>query len=273
MRTAPELFNQLLEIIKKLRSPEGCPWDRQQTHQSLIPFMLEEAHEAISTIEDNDLKELPGELGDVLLQIVLHAQIGAERQAEGHPDGFDITDVISQINSKLERRHPHVFGTVNVDNADEVLVNWQAIKAQEKNGIDSNPRLLDGVSPSLPQLTTAQKFQERAAVVGFDWDTVEDVQDKIQEELQELNEAVAENHSQEHIIEEIGDLLFATVNLARTLKINAEDALRIANKKFQRRFNEVETMAGGAESMKTKSLEELDLIWDEVKRQERSKTP
>ena len=262
-----KLFSELLDIIKSLRGPAGCPWDRKQTHQSLVPYMLEEAHEAIAAIEDQQMDDLAGELGDVLLQVVLHAEIASERMSNGRTEGFDISTVLSRICTKLIHRHPHVFGDVKVDGADQVLENWQKIKADEKK-TDRQKNLLDSVPQGLPQLMVAQKYQDRAASVGFDWDDLEDVFDKVQEEIRELAEEI--NRQDKGAIEnELGDLFFALVNLSRFLGINAENSLRKANNKFRRRFTAVETSLGGADAMKGKSLEELDLEWDRIKDAER----
>lgn len=262
-----KLFSELLDIIKSLRGPAGCPWDRKQTHQSLVPYMLEEAHEAIAAIEDQQMDDLAGELGDVLLQVVLHAEIASEQMSNDRTEGFDISTVLSRICTKLIHRHPHVFGDVKVDGADQVLENWQKIKADEKKP-DHQKNLLDSVPQGLPQLMVAQKYQDRAASVGFDWDNLADVFDKVKEEIEEL--AVEINRKDKGAIEsELGDLFFALVNLSRFLGINAENSLRKANNKFRRRFTAVETSLGGADAMKGKSLEELDLEWDRIKNAER----
>ncbi|MBN1297786.1 nucleoside triphosphate pyrophosphohydrolase [bacterium] len=266
-QSASVLFSELLDIIKALRSPSGCPWDRKQTHQSLISYMLEEAHEAVAAIESDDLTALAGELGDVLLQVVLHAEIASEARQRGEPHGFTISDVLTAINGKLRHRHPHVFGDVTVRCADEVADNWQSIKSREKRSPGA-ASILDDVPLALPQLLAAQKYQERAAQVGFDWDDIADVQAKITEEWNELLEVLNEDNAS-RIEEEYGDLLFALVNLARWLRINSEEALRKANRKFRIRFSQVETEVGGAEAMREKSLEELDLVWDQVKKNEK----
>ncbi|MBN1878631.1 nucleoside triphosphate pyrophosphohydrolase [bacterium] len=263
-----ELFAHLLEIIKKLRAPDGCPWDRKQTHQSLIPFMLEEAHEAVAAIEEGNMDELAGELGDVMLQVVLHSEIASEHPAGNREGGFDISIVLEKICGKLIHRHPHVFGNVTVDGAEQVLENWQKIKADEKT-VDPVEGILHSVSPALPQLLVAQKYQQRAALVGFDWDDISDVFEKIQEEIREVQYEIDNESEMKRVEDEVGDLLFAIVNLSRFLGVNAEEALRKANNKFKRRFNKLERVYGGAENMKGKSLEELDLEWDRVKESEK----
>ena len=197
-KNASELFLELLEIIAALRGPGGCPWDLKQTHKSLIPFILEEACEVVAAIEDDTPEALAGELGDVLLQVVLHSQIAAEQRDRGDSSGFDITDVLEKINTKLRRRHPHVFGDVAVDGADQVVQNWQTIKMHEASA-SPEASVLDSVSVGLPQLLTAQKYQERAATVGFDWDTIEDVKDKVREEWQELNELLENGGPEDRI--------------------------------------------------------------------------
>lgn len=267
-KNAAELFIELLDIISALRAPDGCPWDRKQTHKSLIPFMLEEANEVVAAIEDGTPEALAGELGDVLLQVALHSEIASEKTKHpGDKAGFDITTVLSKINTKLKRRHPHVFGNVSVSDAAEVVENWQSIKINEnRSARDSS--VLDSVSSNLPQLLTAQKYQERAGAVGFDWDDIEDVKDKIREEWAELNELLDADGDPGRIEEELGDFLFATVNLSRWLKISAEEALRKANRKFKNRFKKVESRIGGGSEMAEKSIEELDLVWDDIKKSE-----
>ncbi len=255
-------FLELIDIMKRLRDENGCPWDRKQTHESLVPYLLEESYEAIGAIETGDWEGLSGELGDVLLQILFHTRIAEESNE------FTMATVLDTLTRKLIRRHPHVFGTVSVDDAEEVLRNWQLIKRDEarEGGARS---VLDGLTSALPQLTYAQKSQERAAQVGFDWDTTDQVKEKVREEWRELWESVDGSESPKRIEEEMGDLLFALVNLARFLNVQPEEALRKANLKFARRFREVELRAGGGDTMKTMGLESLDAIWNDVKADER----
>lgn len=264
---ATSLFGELLEIIRTLRSPKGCPWDRKQTHETLIPYMLEEAHEAIAAIEEKNMDELAGELGDVLLQVVLHAEIASERLERGQDDGFDILSVLTKICSKLRYRHPHVFDNLKVESSREVVENWQKLKALEHHHMSSQS-ILDSVSPALPQLTVAWKYQAQAALAGFDWDAMSDVLDKVREEFRELTDEIDQNSPKHRIEDETGDLLFAMVNLCRFLDLNPEETLRKANRKFKRRFTVLEKTLGGPEKMKSKTLEELDLEWERVKQDE-----
>ncbi len=259
--TENELLSELISIMARLRSENGCPWDREQTHESLVPFLLEEAYEVAAVIDSGDLGKLPDELGDVLLQIVFHARIGTEANR------FDITDVISAINMKLKRRHPHVFGDVKADTSDEVLRNWQAIKAKEESR-DRSESILETIAPALPPLLCAQKLQARAAEVGFDWDHIDQVREKVIEEWDELHEEIKDPGNSKRIEEEFGDLIFAMVNLARFLDIQPDEALRKANRKFRRRFQSLETRVGGSEKLAGMTLKEMDAIWDEVKADE-----
>ncbi|MGB3977163.1 MAG: nucleoside triphosphate pyrophosphohydrolase [bacterium] len=269
MEYAQSLFRDLLNIIRTLRGPNGCPWDRKQTHRTLIPYMLEEAHEAVAAIEENNMTSLAEELGDVLLQVVLHAEIASERLALGRKDAFDISIVLNAICSKLRYRHPHVFDDLKVETSQEVVENWNRLKLQEHKN-DSSGSTLDSVSSALPQLTAAWKYQVRAAQTGFDWDNIADVLYKVEEELHELVYEIKRKAEKERIEDEAGDLLFAIVNLCRFLDVNPEEALRKANKKFKRRFTCLEKRLGGAENMKTMSVEELDLEWDKVKLDEKA---
>jgi len=257
-----ESLKKLLEIMATLRSENGCPWDREQTHDSLRPYMIEEAHEVVSAIDCGNTAEMVDELGDVLLQIIFHAQIGTEAGT------FTVNDVISAITNKLIRRHPHVFGETKVNDSDEVLQNWQAIKAEEKHETSADD-IFKSISTALPQLVYARKSQEKAADLGFDWEKTEQVKDKVREEWQELWESINDTHGIKKVEEEFGDLLFALVNLSRFLKIQPEEALRGATRKFQRRFRQVEKQAGGRANLPGKSLAELDVIWEQVKEKER----
>lgn len=252
-------FSRLVEIMAILRSENGCPWDREQSHFSLRQHLLEETYEVIETIDEGRLDELPGELGDLLLQIVFHAQMAAEQ------DRFTIDDVVQAINDKLIRRHPHVFGDAVVKTASEQVVKWEQTKLKK----EGKRSAIDGVPRELPALLRATRMQGKAAAVGFDWPEVTPVWDKIQEEIQELKEAV-ETGVRDHVEDEMGDLLFSIVNVARFLKVNPEDALRRTIEKFSHRFKKVEAeFARRGQAMDQVALEELDAVWDEVKRQER----
>lgn len=229
MPQAPEdlrEFHSLVKIVRALRGPDGCPWDKEQTHQSLTRHAIEEVYEMIHAIEKEDQKELAEELGDVLLQVVLHAEIARE---EG---SFDITDVIATIGEKMVRRHPHVFGQTKVKDSQEVLKNWDQIKEQEKKNAPS-PGF--NVPSYLPALLASHKIGEKSARVRFDWDHPHEVLAKVEEELQELKEAMATGN-QSHIEHEVGDLLFSTVQLARHLNVDSEKALRGCNHRFEQRF-------------------------------------
>lgn len=257
-------LERLRFVLKSLRAPEGCPWDREQTLATLKPCLQEEAYELLDVMAGDDLPAHAEELGDVLLQVVFQAQI---REESGQ---FSLDDVMTALTEKLIRRHPHVFGSVTADSTDAVLRNWEQIKQTEKK---DKPRhsALDGVPEALPALLKAQRTQAKASRVGFDWDTAEGASAKVDEELAEVREAIAANDPQ-HIKEEIGDLFFAIVNLCRFLKIDAEDALRMSTAKFSRRFREIESRvkASGRE-MKNCTLAELDVIWDTIKREEKNK--
>jgi tetrapyrrole methylase family protein / MazG family protein len=248
-------FEQFQEIIAHLRAPEGCPWDRKQTHESLRPYLLEEAHEVLEAIDSGDSDALYEELGDLLLQIVLHTQIAID-------DGeFNMTDVLRTVNRKMIHRHPHVWGTVDVENAEEVKANWETIKQQEKaqNGT-TRASLLDGIPKGLPALMQAYKYQHKAAKVGFDWTDVSDVLAKIREEIDEILAAKTDQDR----AQESGDLLFAIVNWIRWLNVDdPESALREANAKFYRRFRYIEEKV--ERPMNEYTLQELDALWDEAK--------
>ena len=256
-------FEELVDVMKRLRAPEGCPWDREQTHDSLKPYMLEEAYEALEAIDLRDDDELCKELGDVLLQVVFHAQIADEEQR------FSIDDVAGSIVEKLVRRHPHVFGDVQVKDAKNVLENWEEIKKQERRDAgQQQPSHLDGIPKSLPALMRAQRVQSRAARQGFDWPNAEGALDKVEEEFAELRQAQSDQ-STEAIEDEFGDLLFSVVNTARFLQINPEDALRRSVNKFERRFRAIESELNKSDrSMRDTALSELDELWDEIKRRE-----
>ena len=249
----PQL-ERLIEIVATLRSENGCQWDREQTHQSLRPNMLEEAYEAVDAIDDNDMKHLREELGDVLLQVVLHAQIAKD---EGD---FDIEDVAKELSDKLVHRHPHVFGDVKVSSTDEILDNWDKLKKEEKTHRKS---VLDGISKSQSALMSAQKISKKAVKVGFEWDCVETLKQCIESEYKEFEEAVKEKDF-EHMEDEMGDIFFATVNYARWYKIDAEQALLKANKKFTKRFKKMEELA--TKPLEEYSFEEFDKLWKDAKK-------
>ena len=249
-------FEELVKIVQHLRAPDGCPWDREQTNASLLPYFLEEAYEMIESVDNENWSELKEEVGDLLLHAVLQAVIAAEN------DHFTIEGSIKNINEKLVRRHPHVFGDAQADTTFHAKQNWEAAKHEEKN----RKSRLDGVPVTLPALIRAQRLQQKASYAGFDWDKVEEVWAKIHEEIQELKEAQS-NNSKKHVEEEIGDVLFAVVNLARFLDIPAEDALRKTNKKFTTRFAQVEEeLKKRGKNVEDSSLEEMDEIWNTVKK-------
>ncbi|MCX6639131.1 MAG: nucleoside triphosphate pyrophosphohydrolase [bacterium] len=247
-------FRQLVAILEQLRGPDGCPWDREQTFDSLRPYLLEETYEILETIDLKKYAQLREELGDLLLHIVLQAQIARE---EGL---FQIDDVLAEINAKLVRRHPHVFGETKVDNTRQVLKNWESIKLE-----DGDKRVLSGVPKTQPALLRAFRVQEKAAGVGFDWEKVSSVLEKVREEIDELQEA-AQHGEQERVEEEFGDLLFSLVNLARFLKVPPEEALRGTVEKFIRRFNYIEkTLLERGKEIQKSTLQEMDSLWDEAK--------
>ncbi len=252
-------FSKLREIIAELRSPTGCPWDREQTHESLKKYLIEETYEVIDAINSEDIDHLIEELGDVLLQVMLHAQIGED---DGY---FSIDDIIEGLSAKMIRRHPHVFGNGQADNAEEVVRNWQEIKKQEKGEVPTS--LLEGVSMALPNLLRAYELQKKAAKVGFDWQEITPALEKVKEELEEfVNELDGTDEGMARAKGEFGDLLFAFVNVARFLKIHPEEALFETNEKFTRRFQFVEEkvkMSG--RTFEEHTLEQLDQYWDEAK--------
>ena len=247
-------LEELIEVIRTLRSENGCPWDREQTHSSLRPNMLEEAYEAVDAIDENDLPHLREELGDVLLQVLLHSQIADEEGA------FNIEDVAKELKDKLIHRHPHVFGNTTVKNADDVVVNWDKLKQEEKTERTSQ---MDGISKSQSALMTAQKISKRAVKVGFEWDKVETLWDCVNSELKEFKEAV-NNNDKDAMEDEMGDIFFATVNLSRWYKIDAEQALQRANQKFMKRFRKMEELA--TKPLEEYSFEEYDKLWKQAKK-------
>lgn len=243
-------------IIAKLRSPEGCPWDREQTHESLSPYLIEEAHELLQAIREGDDDAIADELGDVLLQVFLHAQIG---QDNGY---FQLEDVLESISAKMIRRHPHVFGDVTAEDSDQVVANWQEIKAQEKPAADS---LLAGQDRFSSSLTTSFNYQKKAAKVGFSWPDAAGAWDKFHEELQEFQQEVAKG-SKARQLDELGDLLFTLVNLARFFDLSPEEAMMQANRKFQTRFRYVEQQVEeGTGNFSDYTLEQLDEFWNQAK--------
>ncbi|QTN01269.1 nucleoside triphosphate pyrophosphohydrolase [Sediminibacillus dalangtanensis] len=252
-------FFRLREVIAQLRGPNGCPWDKKQTHESLRQYLLEEAYEFIEAVNAKDDEAMIEEIGDVLLQVMLHSQIGED---EGF---FTIDDVISTLTNKMIRRHPHVFGEAIADTAEEVVDNWQKIKAEEKQAA---PSLLSGIPIELPQLTAAEELQKKAAKVGFDWGNAEPIWEKLHEELEEWREAIKEKKHEE-IEKEFGDFLFAIVNLARYYKINPELSLNRTNTKFRDRFAYIEEQTAlSGKNMGDMTLEELDHYWNEAKKME-----
>lgn len=252
-------FTRLVEIMAQLRSEQGCPWDREQTHASLRQHLLEEAYEVIETIDEERYSELAGELGDLLLQVIFHAQMAAEAGL------FDMGDVLQHINEKLIRRHPHIFGDTVIRNAAEQTVAWEQSKLKR----EGKQSAIDGVPRELPALVRAYRIQNKAAAVGFDWPAAGPVWEKIREEIGELEEAVGSEQG-ERISDELGDLLFSIVNISRFLKVNPEDALRGTIEKFSRRFREVERiLRSQGRALERTSLAEMDQIWDEIKMRER----
>jgi MazG family protein len=255
-----EPMAQLRAVMHELRAPGGCPWDAEQTHESLIPHLLEEAYEVAEAARSGDMDHFCEELGDLLLQPVFHAEIASER------GDFTFDDIARSISEKLVRRHPHVFGEATAATSEAVLTQWEQIKREEKGA--KKTAYLDGISHGLPALMRAQKLQRKAGKVGFDWPEVAPVLDKIREETVEIEEAIAVGDPKD-IAEEVGDLLFAVVNLARKLGVDAETALVSANHKFERRFGRVEsTLADRGRALTDCTLEEMDAVWDEVKSQE-----
>ena len=255
-------FQDLLDIIETLRNPGGCPWDREQTHESLKSALLEECYEVIDAIENKDEDALIEELGDVLLQVVFHASIGKE---DGY---FDIMDVIGGISNKMINRHPHVFGNEEANTSEQVLVNWDEIKKEEK-GIKTLTEEMQNIAKSLPATTRAYKVQKKAKKVGFDWDDVNCAMDKVKEELNEIKEVY--NCEDKSIIEgEVGDLLFACINVARFLEVDGELALDKTIKKFIKRFSYIENEAiKNNKNLKDMTLEEMDKLWEEAKTSEK----
>lgn len=246
-------LEKLVDIVKVLRSENGCQWDREQTHTSLRPNMLEEAYEAVDAIDDGNIANLREELGDVLLQVVLHAQIAKDNNE------FDIEDVAEELTNKLIHRHPHVFGHTEVHSTQDIIDNWDKLKKEEKTYRKS---ILDGISKSQSALMSAQKISKKVVKVGFEWDSVESLKECIKSEYREFEQAVAEGNP-EKMEDEMGDIFFATVNLARWYKIDAEQALLRANKKFIKRFKKMEEIK--EKPLEEYTYEEYDKLWKQAK--------
>ena len=270
----PATFNDLVALMTRLRSPNGCPWDREQTYATLAPMLLEEAYEAFEAVEEARAGQpaaLRDELGDLLFQIVFYAQVAKER------DEFTIDDVTETIHAKMVRRHPHVFGEARADTPGEVLRSWEAIKAEEKraaqtSGGTAETSILDGVSTKVPALMEAHQLSTKAARVGFDWQKIEDIFAKLQEEVQELEGAIRdfsvskEEISHNRIREEIGDLLFVITNIARHLHVEPEAALKLTNRKFRQRFRHIEDrLQTDGRNFESTTLDELESLWQEAK--------
>ncbi|KAK0360440.1 hypothetical protein LTR94_027302 [Friedmanniomyces endolithicus] len=259
-------IDRLLDIMATLRDPHrGCPWDIEQSFATIAPYTIEEAYEVADAIERNDIGELKGELGDLLFQVVFHAQM-AKEQGE-----FEFDDVVASISDKLERRHPHVFGDGDERSSEEQTVAWEAIKAQERKA-RAKPGVLDDIPVGLPALTRAAKLTKRAGRVGFDWPSTDEVFEKLAEEVQELRVEIAAGDKAK-AREEVGDLLFVVANLARKLDVEPEDALRATNAKFVRRFAYIEAaLARQDRSPEQSDLAEMDRLWNEAKKAEKAQT-
>lgn len=271
----PANFQNLVELMQKLRSPDGCPWDREQTYATLAPMLLEEAYEAFEAVEEaraGKPNELRDELGDLLFQIVFYAQVAKERGE------FSIDDVTDAIHEKMVRRHPHVFGDENAEDSATVLRNWEAMKQAERKAAGKDQRqesLLDGVSSKAPALMEAHQLSTKAARVGFDWEKLEDIFAKLDEETNELRAAIqshaASSSESDHtrVREELGDLLFAVTNIARHLQVEPEAALKLTNRKFRQRFGHIEKeLQKRDQAFEATSLDEMEALWQEAKRQE-----
>lgn len=257
--SAADAFDELVRIMQRLRAPGGCPWDREQTHASIKPYLIEEAYEVAEAIDGDDFDELRKELGDLLLQVVFHAQMAQEA---GH---FGIEDVVSGINEKMTRRHPHVFAGTEVSGSDEVLRNWARIKSEERKGRPDNS-VVAGVPRALPALLRAHRLGEKASHIGFDWSRPAEVLAKVDEELAELRAAI-EAGDEDATRDEIGDLLLALSSLGRHLRVHTEEALQKASDRFIERFRYVETrLAELQRDPHDASPEELNRLWDEAKR-------
>lgn len=281
MANAEHPLDRLASIMAQLRGENGCPWDKEQTHRSLLRYLIEEAYEVVDAVERESMEDLRDELGDLLLQVVFHAQLAKEVGA------FDVYDVVASITEKMIRRHPHVFGDVKAETADDVIANWEVIKRKERmangayNGTSDEDAptasRLDGISPHLPALLYADEVSRRAAKVGFDWVDANAILEKIREEIGELQELLhmadengnAGDRMQERIAEEWGDLMFALVNLGRHLHIQPELAMRLAARKFEKRFRTLEKKAAAeGNSLDRMTPDEMNALWDEIKHSE-----
>jgi MazG family protein len=259
---AKRTFEDLVQLMTTLRGPNGCPWDRKQTLPDLKPYVIEEAYEVVDAIDREDRAGLLEEVGDLLLEAVFIAEITREEQT------FDIYDSITAIHDKLVRRHPHVFGDVVADDAEQVLINWEKLKSEERKA--ENKSVLSGVPRAMPALLKAGRLTEKAARVGFDWRRAEDVLEKLDEEVAELKETVA-GGDQAEMHDEIGDLLFTIANIARKLNVNPEEALQSTNRKFMSRFEAMEAyVREHGRNLDQLTLEEMDQLWDEAKAAERA---
>jgi len=272
-------FSDLVELMDRLRSPDGCPWDREQTYATLAPMLLEEAYEAFDALEEARLgrpEALREELGDLLFQITFFARVAKERGE------FNIDDVINQVHAKMVRRHPHVFGDTTAGDSAEVLRNWEAIKAEEKRAARAgaaesvNASILDGVSTKAPALMEAHQISTKVARVGFDWTQIKDIFEKLQEEVDELHAAIEEHEKSAdetdhaHVREEIGDLLFVVTNIARRLNVEPEAALKLSNRKFRKRFSYIEDcLRERGQSFEAATLNELEELWRQAKESEK----
>ncbi len=255
------LLDRLVEIMAALRSPAGCPWDRAQDSTSLKPYLLEEAYEVLEALEGGDPQKLREELGDLLFQVVFHAQLAHERGQ------YDIYDILTGTIAKMTRRHPHVFGSATASTSKEALQNWEEIKRQETAATHATS-VLDGVPRQLPSLLRAQRLQDKAARIGFDWERIEQVWEKLEEELRELHATVAAQ-DRAKIEAELGDVLFSLVNVARFLEVNPDEALHKTTTKFIRRFQFIEReLSRQGKTLKQATLAEMDALWEQVKRQE-----
>jgi MazG family protein len=271
----PANFKDLINLMDRLRSPNGCPWDREQTYTTLAPMLLEEAYEAFEAVEEARAgrpSELRDELGDLLFQIVFYAQVAKER------GDFNIDDVTNAIHTKMVRRHPHVFGNVKADDAATVLLNWENMKAEERRASGktepTETSLLHGVSSKAPALMEAHQLSTKAARVGFDWKTVDDIFDKLQEEIEELRVAIKDHslakneEAHTRVREEIGDLLFAATNIARHMQVEPEAALKLTNRKFRRRFQYIENkLHERGQRFEESTIDEMEALWQEAKGQ------
>ncbi len=263
------LFARFVELIARLRAPGGCPWDREQTHESVKPMTIEEAYEVAHAIDEKDDAELAGELGDLLLQVVFHANIAEERGA------FRLKQIIERVSEKMVRRHPHVFGDDSASTSGEVLRSWEAIKAQERaaKGKDDES-MLDSVHKGLPAVMEAFQMTTKVSRVGFDWKEADGALVKLDEEVLELREAIAAKTDPAKVAEEVGDLLFAAVNVARLTGVDPESALKSSNRKFRRRFRHIEDrLRAEGRQPADSTLEEMDRLWDEAKALERGEEP